>query len=382
MITFQDQLQQLSESFTYKVNSGDRITRLASRAVYSAYADISSKNSWNYLRRRTQINTQASYSTGSIQYTSSTRTLALSGGTFPANAVSCEVLINRNVYAVEKRVDGTTLILQSGRAPVQDIAAGTSYAVVQTTYILPNDFVELRGITEIERIWQVMYLSPEEMLRQTQWWYTPSQSWYFTILGSGGAGRMYIQFAPPPSEARTLDLIYQAKPRPRVLSAMYSTGQVSGSAGGTTITVTGGTLPSTLASGCVFRCHPTAVPTGMSGENPYAEEHLVASRTSDTALELQTPLVTALSAGRYSVDDPIDLETMSMQTYFDRLCEYRLAQLQQATGDVIQTKQKEVQQAWAEARSSDARLNPAASASLPIPIGSPQALFYGGTVQP
>jgi len=382
MITFQDQIQQLADSFTFKSNAGDRIVRLATNAVTAAYRDIGSKSSWNYLRRRTQINTSASYSTGTIQYTASTRTLTLTGGTFPANAVSCEVLINRNVYAVQTRTDGTHLVLLSGRAPVEDIASGTSYAIVQTQYILPSDFMELRGITELERLWRVAYLTPEQMLSQTQWWFSPTTSWYFTILGAGGSGRMYIQFAPPPDIARTFDLIYQAKPRPRSLATAYSTGQVTTTVGGTTVTVTDGVLPAGLSSGCVFRFHPTTVPTGMCGDNPYIEEHLVASRTDDTHLELQTPMQTATTTGRYSVDDPIDLEQMSMQSYFDRLCEYRLMQNQQATSDAIRIKNGEVQAAWAEARAADARLNPAASVMPQVQIGLGEAVFYGGIVQP
>lgn len=373
MQCFSDQSQQLSDSFTYSQNA-DRIGRLAKVAVSRAYSDLSAKNTWNYLKRRTQLNTTAPYSTGTVTYTASTRTLTLSGGTWPTNAVSGEILINRNVYAIERRVSGTVLILLSDRSPVVDLAAGTSYTWVQTIYQLPRDFVELRGIVEIERLWNVTYMTPEMMLARSQLWFSASNSLFYTIMGGTG-GRMVLQFTPPPSLARTFDLIYQGKPRPPVLSAPYSTGTVTTVAGSTTVTLTGSTWPAALAAGCVFRLGGTAVPTGANGNNPYVEEQIIQSITDTTHLELASSMVTAASGVKYAIDDPIDIETMAMQSYFDRLCEHNLMVLHQSGADKIAQSSRLMYEAQIEAKAMDSRMNPAAVANTSIVTGVNEALL-------
>ena len=235
MQSFGDQIQQLKDSFTFDSNK-ERIGRLAKTAVARAYADISAKSTWNYLRRRTQINTVAPYSTGTVGFNATTRYLTLTGGTWPVNAVNGELLINRNVYGIQRRVSDTVLQLLPDRCPATDLASLTTYAWVQSTYVLPREFVELRGITEIERLWNVTYMSPEMMLARAQLWYTASNSLFYTILGVAG-GRMTIQFQPPPSFARTFDIIFQSKPRIPTLTQPYSTGTVATTAGSTTRTV-------------------------------------------------------------------------------------------------------------------------------------------------
>lgn len=380
--TFTDCQQRLADSYTF-VQGADRIGRLAKLSIGRAYSDISGQAYWNYLRRRTQINVNASYSTGTIAYTASTRTLTLTGGTFPTNATSCDVIIARNVYTVETRTDGTHLVLTSGSCPVDDIASGTAYSIVQTQYILPADFVELRGITELSTLWRVIYCSPEQMLAQTQWWGTPTTSWYYTILGAGTSGRMYIQFAPPPSAARTFSLIYQAKPRPPVLTGAYSTGTIATTAGSTTATITGGSLPVTLSSGCILRIGATAaaVPSGIYGDNPYTEELIVKSRTSATVMVLQEAAAYTTSGVRYSVDDPIDIEPTSMNSYFDRLCEARLLRMHPSSSreDVIEAE-RAAAFALKEARAADARLIPSSTATATLPLMD--AMFFSGTVVP
>lgn len=374
MQTFDDQIQQLSDSFTYNKGKDDRIARLAKVAVARSYADISAKSTWNYLRRRTQINTVAPYSTGTVAYTASTRTLTLSGGTWPTTATKGELLINRNVYAIQRRVSDTVLILLENRCPVEDLDAGTSYTWVQTTYVLPREFVELRGIVEIERLWNVTYMTPEMMLARSQLWYTASNSLFYTILGTAG-GRMSLQFQPPPSLARTFDLIFQSKPRIPVLARPYSTGTVATTAGSTTVTLTGSTWPANLAAGCVFRLGETAVPTGLTGEYPYVEEQLVASVTDTTHLELVDAMATTASGVKYCLDDPIDIEGMSMQTYFDRLCEATLMVLHQSGADKIAQSQQLMYEAMLVAKAADSRLDPSAVGNTSIVTGINEALL-------
>lgn len=323
MLIFDDIIQRLSDSYTFNI-APDRVTRLAKAAVDAAYRDISPRM-WSYLRKTTQINTSDPYSTGTVDYVASTRTMTLTGGAWPSNAASCLLLIDRNVYAIQSRTSGTVLVLQDGRCPVTDLN-DSEYTLVQTDYLLPRDFAELRGLTQIQRLWILRYIPPEQMLSYTQIWYNPSQSWYYTILGAPD-GRMVVRFLPAPSMAVTYDLLYQARPRLRTLGAAYSAGTIAATSGGATVTLSGGSFPAGITEGCVLRIGNTTTPTAKWGDNPWVEEHVVLSRTDATHLELKTAVSATVTTARYLTDDPVDIDEMSMSTLFDRLCEARLLRM-------------------------------------------------------
>lgn len=366
MRTFSDQVQQLVDTFTITSNT-DRIGRLSRAAVRSAYNDLPTMLRWNYLLRRTQINTATPYSTGTITYDSDTRTITLDSGSFPTWAASGEILISRNVYSVEQRVNSTTLILASDRCPLDDITDDTAYTLVQTKYNLPVDFTELRAIVELERLWPITFLPPEEMLQRTQLWFDPSDILFFTIIG-GVNGRVQIQFAPPPVVARTYDVIYQAKPRPFGLNGAYSTGTATTTADSTTVNFSGSTLPLNV-KGCVLRiaADDLKLPESDVGDNPSVEEHVILSRVSATQVLLETAATSSYTAVKFTIDDPIDIEPVAMRTLLDRMCESRMLRLHQS--DIQRMGAADIAESMAlhMAMQSDARLIPKAmQGSLPV----------------
>lgn len=382
MKTFGDQKNQLIDSFIIESNR-DRVGRLSSIAIRSAYEDLSARTQWNYLKRRTQLNMTAPYSTGTVAYNATTGILTLSGGTFPTWVTSGELLINRNVYIAHTRTDSTHVVLQADRRPAADLAAGTSYQLVKTSYLLPVDFVELRGITETERLWSLAYLSPEQMLARSQLWFNPSNSVYYTIMG-GPNGRMVMQFNPPPSFARTMDMIYQAKPRPPVLLQPFTNGTIAATAGSSTVTITpgsGGATTPTSLDGCVLRIGGTLVPSGPFTDTPPVEEHVIAS-VSGNVLTLQDTVGATVTAARFSIDDPLDFEP-GMMSYFDRMCEARLLRLHQSAIERVRDAELKESEALRQARAADSRMNPAAVANSLIVTGINEALMgmtgSGGT---
>lgn len=356
MRTFTDQVQKITDTFTVS-SATDRLGRQTRAAVRAAYHDIATRVQWNYLLRRTQLNTLAPYSTGTVTYVASTRTLTLSGGVFPTWSVNGEVLINRNVYAVEQRVSDTQLILLEGRCPTVNISTAAEFKVVQTMYEFPDDFVELRTIVELGRVWYVAFLPPEEMLLRTQVWFEPSDILFYTVLG-GGQGRMSLQFSPPPSTARTYDVIYQARPRPLELKAAYSTGTVTTVAGSATVNFSGAVMPASSA-GAIFRVGTTLKPPeGDTGDAPAVEEHFVLKRLSDTSLLLKTPAVSSGTGLMYTIDDPIDLEPVSMLTLFDCMCRTRMLQDHQSDMNRIVLAKNDEMEALKMAIQADSRLLP------------------------
>lgn len=351
-----DQLKQLADTFGIESQT-EKLARLAKVAVRTCQADIATRHDWKYLISRAQINLVAPYSTGSVAYTAATRTLTLSGGTFPTWAPQGVILMNRNVYAVDSRTDGTHLVLSAGRCPADDVAAGTEYSLAQTNYDLPADYVELLQLVELERLWPVSYLPPDELLARTQIWFQPATVFFYTILG-GSNGRMQLQWSPPPNDARTFDILYQSKPRPFTLPSAYSTGKTETTAGSAIVNLTSAVLPQDIA-GCIFRVGTTSVrPDGPDGDNPAVEEHVILSRVSDTSLQLRDNAVFTGSGLNYEIDDPIDIEPTSMLTLYDAMCEARVLQRHQSPPDRVAFAARQERDALVKAIEADARIIP------------------------
>lgn len=358
MRTFSDMVAQLSDSFIIQSNK-DRVERLSYIAVRSCYQDFGSRANWNYLRRPYQINTTGFQETGTIGYVAATKTLTLTGATWPSWILNGEFLINRNIYRVQTVVDSTHVILDSNQSPVIDIDSGTAYVLVQSEYPLPTDFIQLRGITEIERLWNLAWISPEELLARQQIWYYPTNSIFYTIMG-GKNGNLIIKFNPPPSFARTLNIIYQAAPRTPLLLKPFTNGTCAATSTQNTVTITsssgGPTVPTSL-TGCVFRLGSTIVPEGPFTDNPPVEEHVIASVSGNT-LTLQDAMQSSPTAARFSIDDPIDIHLLSGQSYFDRMCEARLLRLHMADSRKVADAEAAENRARLDAMAQDSLLNP------------------------
>ena len=331
MKTFSDQVTQLGYTFMIDQVAKDRMLALSNIAVRTCYQEIGAKWKWFYLKKIQNITLTAPYSTGTVTYVAATRTLTLTGGTWPSWVLSGELLINRNIYQIDSMTSSTVLVLTDGACPVVDISVATGYQLVQSSYLMPANYVELLGITEIERLWVLVYIPPEEMLARTQLWFSPSNSYFFTIMG-GQNGRMIMKFNPPPALARTLYICYQAAPRPPVMITPYQSGTLSTTANSNVVTLTpvanGPVLPTNLF-GCVLRIGTAGkIPDGPFTENPPQEEHVIRSVSGNT-ITLQDNCRGTYPAARFIIDDPIDLDLPTVHTYFDRMCESRLARIHQ-----------------------------------------------------
>lgn len=358
MRTFGDQFVQLSDTITADQSVG-RIARMLRAAIRSAYLDIASRESWNYLLKRTQINTITPYCSGSVAFTESTGIITLTGGTWPSWAKSAQLLINRNVYQVQQSIDSTHLLMLPGRQPDADLPSGTAYILVQQVYPVPDDFVELRQLIELERLWPISYLAPEDMLARMQVWFAPTSILFYSILG-GSNGLMDLMFSPPPDTGRTYDMFYQARPRLFVLPQPYSQGSCTTSSGSPNVTIVGGSLTTNMAA-CVFRTGTVStLPTGVTGDDPYVEEHVIQSVTSTTTFTCEDNLVYSGSGVLYTIDDPIDLEPVSMMTLMDRMCETRLFRFMQPDARTMSDAYETELTAWEAARAADRRLIPRA----------------------
>lgn len=334
--TYQDVIEHLADVF--QVDRKGRILRNLRRAVDEAYRDLPQYGYWSCYRRRLILTTVPSQTTGTIAYTHSSRTVTLTGSTFPATAQAYRLIIGNTHFDVESYTDSTHLVLPESSNPGADVASGTTYMLYKSEYLLPVGFRRLLGLydTSQRRLLEVIEDITEQSLMQAAL-YSPGVPLYAAIRNTGETqGRLSLIFTPPPVSARNYELLYDTSPREFVINEVHSDGTVAVSSGSTSVTGTGTSFPSNCA-GCVIRFSGNSgdEPTGPFGamvnntdkDNPYVFQTTIAAYTSATAITLTDAAPAAYSGVRYTISDPIDIEPGAMQTAYLRLAEAKFAVL-------------------------------------------------------
>lgn len=363
--TYQDAVQYLTDQFDVDGKSS-RISRNVRRAVEEAYRELPQQAYWSYYRRRAIINTVASQSTGTIAYTHSTRTVTLTGSTFPSDAEKYRIIIDNAHYDIESYTDSTNVVLPSLSNPGANVSSGETYALYRNEYPLPSTFRRALGLIDVSSQVPLRIISDkEEQSLQQSYQGTPGVPDFAAIRNTGEqAGGLSLIFNCPPSAARSYDLLYDAFPRQFVIAEKYSTGTVSVSSGSASLTGSGTTFPSNCA-GCVIRLSADSgsEPTGPYGaliegqdiDNPYSFQTSVKSYSSATALTLTDAATAAYSGVKYTLSDPLDLEEGAMLSAFWRLAEANYARLARFELPVIQMYEMQARNAVILAKENDVR---------------------------
>lgn len=305
--------------------SADAVTlRHAKRAIDEAYYQICNARLWHYYMTVGRINTVASYDTGTVAYTHSTRTVTLTGGTFPSWAAQGVIQIDGIEYQVTERTSGSAIILSVNSNPGANVSSGTAYTIYRDTYTLPVDFTSMGTLFDVANgsILTKLEVNEWNLMRRNQ--LTADLPRYYCITQDPDyQGVLALRLNPPPDAIYVLDYPYRRKPR-QLQVANYSTGTVATS----TTTVTGtSTAWSSKMIGSVIRFSETSTtaPTGVSGDNPFVYERIITDVASATSLTIDSALTSELSGVKYTISDPIDLEHGAMYTAFLRATECFLA---------------------------------------------------------
>lgn len=334
--TFQDAIDQVLDINVGRDASPQNL-RMAKRAVIEAYRDLPEKHSWRYFGRTLKLTTSPAQTEGTLAYdhTGGTheRLVTLTGGAVPDDAVFYELIVAGVRYEIEDRKSSTTFTLSERSNPGQDIAPGTGYTLVRDSYPLPDDFGKLGRLTDVQapgaRLWEV---SLDEATVQNRFVRTINQPYSYAIFQSPKyPGGLAIKLAPSPTDQRTYDAVYYARPRPLKVENECE-GSVSVSSGGTSVTGSETRFSQNHVGAIIRFGTADSLPTGIFGSvgvsnqsNPYQFQSVIKSVASATSLELATPAPQSFSDVKYTISDRLDLEAGSMLTYFMRLCEEKYA---------------------------------------------------------
>lgn len=332
LLTFSDAVDHTLDA----VLGGDstpRNRRMAVRAVQDAYSEVPMRRHWRYYYRPLTIVTAAQQTDGSIAYTASTRSVTLTGATWPSDVTKYALWISGNRYGIVTRTSSTVIVLDEKDAPTADVSAGTEYTLSRDTYELPDNLRSLYSLYDTSAPGRLAEVSPEQIIAEQRIARTASTpSMYSVFRSERYASGLAIHFAPTPTSALTYQALGLFWPQP-LTTLDYSLGTVSTTADSTAVTGTS-TAFSTGMEGAVLRVSSSGslkLPTDLQGEidknrlEPYALQRIIKSRTDGTTLVLEQEADVTLTTSGYRISSRIDIEPGAMRNAFLRCCEARFA---------------------------------------------------------
>lgn len=339
LLTYQDLLDHaLAYAATDATGAATRQHRAAAQAAYNALAI---RHGWNYYWTLGRINTDAPYSTGTVEFDltggATERRLTLTGGTWPTWAALGYVSLNDGTYGVERRVSSTVLTLAAASSPSEDIAAGSSYSIIRDTYPLPSDFVAMDDVVAGTSGEPVEYIHPRRWATDARH-ITPSQPRCISLVGSSTTnGALMAVFAPSPDRVYPVDFTYRRRPRP-ILFEGPMTGLVTVAANGTTVTGEGTAFRAAMV-GSILRLgyDNKNRPTGLAGGTPRAHEAVITAYTSPTSVEIDTGPAEAADRVTFAVTDPCDIDEVGMTEYLLRELEMQWRAVSRSSGGPLST---------------------------------------------
>lgn len=325
--THQDVLQYLTD--VMQLHSGNALPRRAAKvAIRTVYRDLPSFHDWIYYRRRGQIVLSAPYSTGTVAYDhtggANERQVTLTSGTWPSWARYGSILINSVLYKVASRVSDSIITLDSLLNPGEDIASGETYSLMRSQYPLPSGFKKIETLTDAVNNCPLTYVPPGDVQVRSTMQREAGQPRIWTIRGitTDYPGQLGIEFHPAASAARTIDYLMEVYPRELLLPTEVDAGTATSV--GTAITGSSTSFPSACVGSIIRFGSDSMSPTALWGEQPYVHESVITARASTTALTIADAPATDVSAVKYTISDPIDVNPGAMTSFFLAACEVEL----------------------------------------------------------
>lgn len=301
-------------------------------AIQIAYRDFAQCHDWQYYKQHDRLQLYAAQSDGTVAYTASTKTVTLTGATWPSWSRYGQIKFSgdSNIYRVAELAGDGTLTLETRFAPTADIDAGTTYTLWRSTYPLPGDLLRTSDILDQSNWNSRGYVTPEQWMaleRRVGGTQTP---FAWTIMGSPELyGQLQLCVHGYPATDQTIDFIYRRSARALKLDgyARYSSqsGSRVSSIVGNTVTLSTAVEPDVVAA--VFRASVSGATTNPESEdsvNAYLWQMTIYDRPTTTTLTLFDIAPTGYTAGAYyTISDPVDVAPYMYNALLKR-CEYEL----------------------------------------------------------
>lgn len=310
-------------------------------AIRVALRLLSSEHIWPTYADFMYLETSEPYTTGTIAYTASTRTVVLSSGTWPSWMSQGSLIIDTFHARVDSVASSTTLTVTSDDAPVDDYSG--TYTAYRYQYSLPVNYNIYRvGKVLVEQANFLDYLPPDlfETQVRRQYLVEAGRPRIFTLgRDFRNTGAKLLSLWPYPDSVLRLKLPYIRHPRDiRVWED--SVGQVATTASSDDIVGTNTAFASKHV-GCVIRTYSdrVSVPTDTDGRFPYVDEAVVKTVTDATNIITESNLENTQSDVAYSISDILDVDNAVMNEAVYYRARLELAKIRSMAPDVMQAHQ-------------------------------------------
>lgn len=331
LLTYRDAYEHLLDVLDLAGQDSDRLERSLKRAITEAYRKLPELHDWRYFQRVTMVHTSPAYNTGTIEYSSSTNKVTLSGGVWPDDAEFSHLIVDQSTYKVLRRESDTVIELDTNYKPSADIAAGTTYRLGRLRYLLPVDVGDVRAVMNTEQTFQLQRMQTAEIF-----WHNSAQNLdafptgWSMIRSEDYPGRWELWLSTVDSTTRELRVHYDAR---NISLPVFDEreGTVSVSDGGDTATFSSSVLTSDFV-GAVLRIGRTgSPPTPRVGSYSEASgntvvrlpdhERVITQYTTSTTCVLSRPVTPAVSGKGYTLSSIIDVNPSGMWELFLRIAE-------------------------------------------------------------
>jgi len=305
----------------------DSVTEIRT-AIRQALRTVSAEHQWPYYHDYMHLTTSELYDTGDIAYVASTRTVTLTGGTFPTWAESGVIIIDEKHVRVETRTSGTVLVVREDDAPVDNYTG--EYTMYQYQYTLDTDYnIYKVGKIQVDQSNWIEYVPPSlfETEIRRQWLTTGGRPRWFTISRDiANTGQNLLSLWPYPTTELRCRFGFYRHPKD-IKTWDYQTGTVN-------------TVVSTAISGndtafnqnhagCILRTYSDRinVPTSEDGRYPWIDQVVIKTVIDSTSLTAATSLTTVANDVAYCISDIIDCDNTAMYEAVTYCARWELAKL-------------------------------------------------------
>jgi len=363
LLTYRDTYEHLLDVFGLAGSDQNVTVRNLRRAIVEAYRRLPGLNHWAYYLRTTMVQTDATYSTGTIAYSTSTNEATLTSGTWPTNAALGVLIISEVQYKIARRISSTVVELDSVSKPASTVAAGTSYRWARFRYLLPIDVGDIREVINSQYLHSLMRLSAEDIFWRTQVLNTETYpSAWAMIRSEDYPGRWELWFSSADASARELRILYEARMTSLPIEEI-SAGTVTTVAD--VVTFTSEILTEDCV-GCVLRiATDTNKPTPRVGSwidddtghvtRLPSAERIITQYTTTTTAVINRSLSSDVSGKGYSLSSQVDVNPSTMWELFMRLCEQQYDIITRANDKAQNQSRRNSQESLRAACIADAR---------------------------
>lgn len=342
-LTYRDMIDHLIDFQNLDGKDVQDVKRKIRRAVKEACQKFTSWHDWESFRMTGMVSTAAPYETGTVSYDLSTNRVTLSGGTWPADAATGDLIIDRSRYLVARRISDTVLELDPYQHPPANVSSGTTYRWVKPRYLLPAFVDDIREVTDIQLLSLIRRIAPDD-----QFWY--SEAWNITGAPSAWTlvqsrqrpGQWEIWFSSVPHDIRSFRYLYQVR--------WYGTEVEELSAGTVSISSDVATFSNAILNdncvGAVLRVSSSStIPTSDVGRydpatknvilNPPDSEYIITAVTNNTTAVLNKPAASTITTKGFTISSHLNLNVQIMREAFSRMCEYQYHIISRADTKII-----------------------------------------------